>query len=354
MGRYGGDNNWRSGDRIVHNWDPPPRPRYYSDHGPARNDPPPPPPPPRKAFDDAVREAKPVLPTHQKSPKAPISCVTPYGLLLSLDTTGSMGKNPREIWDRAPLAAKESARAFGCGANEVSMGFITHGDAYRSDILSASNIVTCGPLIDEAMLGLNLTSDGGGNQVESYDIVLAYLLKYLTLSKNCKRLTVFLVGDEGIPLEINPNYYERYVGGECPHHRTSDVVKALRKRGINIHYIMMTNTSTNRDYHNQIYRSWEEVLGSEALGRAAGIWRLGDPRRIADLILLILGWEAGRLSGVVKEFEERQKSHTERRIADENVSEVYQAFEEGRKLFRIQPEQHSDGEDEDVGELPID
>ncbi len=350
MGRYGGDNNFRSGDPIVHTWNPPPRPRHDPDYGPARNDPPPPPPPrPRQTFDDARREAKPALPAGQMSPRVGISCVTPYGLLLSLDVTGSMNENPGQIWNRAPLAATESARAYGCKANEVSMGFLTHGDAYTDDVMSVSSIVTCGPQIDEAMLGLKLELNGGGNQVESYDLVLAYLLKHLTLSKNCKRFTVFLVGDEGIPLSIAQDDHNRYVGGPCPHRRTSEVVEVLRKQGVNIHHIMMTNTQTNARHHDQIYRSWSEVLGGPA-----GIWRLDDPRRIADLMLLILGWEAGRLKEVKAEFEERQRSHTERRFAAENIPRLYEVFEEGRKLFRVQPQQLGEQEDDDVGELPID
>lgn len=350
MGRYGGDNNYRSGQSIVHNWEPPPQPRYDTGHARPHNAPPPaPPPPPRKSFDDGRREAKRTLPAGQKSPKAAISCVTPYGLLLSLDTTGSMDRNPEEIWNRVPLVGKESARAFGCAENEVSMGFLTHGDALTDDTLSASSIVTCGPLIDEQMLGLNLSSNGGGNQVESYDLVLAYLLKYLTLSKKCQRFVVFLVGDEGIPIAIQPDQYERYVGGSPPHRHTSDVVSALREQGVTIHYIMMTNTGTNRTYHDQIYRSW-----SEALGGPAGIWRLDDPRRIADLMLLILGWEAGRLQVVREEFEARQKSHADRRIAEENIPALYQVFEEGRRLFSVQPKQDGEIDDDDVGALSAD
>lgn len=332
MGGYGGN---RSGSDYVHSWDPPPQSKEKTDFYT--------PPPVRKTFDDMRREA-PVQTTLLKSPKAQISCLTQAGILLSLDTTGSMGQNPREIWNRAPLAAKESAHAMGLPLDEVSLGFMTHGDAYTEDKFSVSNFVTCGPEIDTAMQGLSLNSNGGGNRVESYDITLAYIERYLALGKKCQHVDVFLVGDEGIPLSIDPAYYEIYVGKNPAHTRTEEVVKTLRERNIRIHFIMMTNTSTNQSYHQQICSSWEEVLG----GRA-GIWKLSDPRRIADLMLLIMGWQANRLDEAKQSFEERQHTHGERRFAEENIPLVYNAFEHGRQYFPDQMQA-----EEDVGSLPLD
>ncbi len=195
-------------------------------------------------------------------------------VVLILDVTGSMGRLPKTFWDKAPMVAGQIVENGYLRDPEVSLAFVgdTQSDLAPLQICDFSKVKD----LDSWLTRGWLEGNGGGQSVESYEI-MAYYYAYIAEIPKDSNPILIITGDEGFRDKLSGSELGKHLGGRHKNIDASEVFADLKKKFKN-NVFLIHRTYTGGD-DARIVGEWEEVLGEE------NVIRLPEDLAVADVML---------------------------------------------------------------------
>lgn len=150
---------------------------------------------------------------------------------------------------------------------------------------------------------------GGGQGMESYELMAYYMVKRVKLDDENARPYLFILGDEGIYPEVDQRHIERHIGDRVEAGIKSETIFRQLCQKFNVFRL-------HREYYashgedEQIVKQWKGMIGNER------VQRLTKPKEIVDDILGIVavGTKARTINGYLDDM--RDRGQTPERIQD--------------------------------------
>ena len=228
-------------------------------------------------------------------------------VIVWIDGTGSMGDDTFIIRDKIVLLEGQ-LRIKGYLKNPLIMICMV-GDAYSDKW----PIQVTKPERGDALIAeieKTLPEGGGGGQgMESYELMAYYMVKRVKLDDENARPYLFILGDEGIYPEVDQRHIERHIGDRVEAGIKSETIFRQLCQKFNVFRL-------HREYYashgedEQIVKQWKGMIGNER------VQRLTKPKEIVDDILGIVavGTKARTINGYLDDM--RDRGQTPERIQD--------------------------------------
>jgi len=234
--------------------------------------------------------------------------------VFAMDMTGSMGTAKDEIIKRAPVLYSDLQELLG---DDVEILLITFGDAITQDEIRVVDFGR-GPILDIHVQAVHQKCRGGGNRVESQDLVALYLDQMVDFTQ-ATNVFVFFVTDEGVPLKMDRRWATKYVGeaamaGYPEHNDTTRVFDSLAKKAKVFTILKPVDHPFNKRFAASMRQSWATVLASPDF-----ILDLSDIRRCVDVAVGAIAKSLGKLATFEKNLAARQ---TDPRYRSQNIQTV--------------------------------
>lgn len=210
-------------------------------------------------------------------------CPVRSPLIYAFDITGSMGRLPRIIWDKMPMIVGQLiAREY---LTEFQMCFGAVGDIrYDSAPIQVGDF--CSPKeCDKWLEKLFFEGGGGGNDVESYDLMAWYFANMVDFSRAETPFFLF-TGDEGLYPQLEADTIRKWVDPEYsgPTVQVGDIFEdLLAKFGGNVFRIHRNYPRMN----DHVIGQWRDVLGERR------VVELGTDLAIGDVTLGLYAMVSG-------------------------------------------------------------
>ena len=230
-------------------------------------------------------------------------------LVVCQDVTGSMAAWIDEIFDRLPLLYGETQKYLG---DDLEILFIAFGDEAFGDPIQVTRFGR-GKVLDYYLTTINRHCDGGGNGVESPEVVAYYIVQNVDTS-SARNVYFYFVTDEGIPDQVKPGLINHGLGvaiSETP--STKGVMDNLLLRG-NVFAVLAKTHTFERC---QPPRTWGQVLSPERL------LILDDSRRVVDVMLAVMAKTTGQYAQFTADLKSRQGGTQH---GEENIANVHQTI----------------------------
>lgn len=159
---------------------------------------------------------------------------------------------------------------------------------------------------------------GGGQGMESYELMAYYMVKHVKLDDEKSRPYLFILGDEGIYPEVNPMHIEKHIGDKVEAGIKSDNIFRQLCQKFNVFRLHREYSgATGED--EQIVKQWKAMIGNER------VQRLTKPKEVVDDILGIIAvmTKARTIDGYLDDM--RDRGQTPERI--KNVRKVLTGIE---------------------------
>jgi hypothetical protein len=193
-----------------------------------------------------------------------------------MDVTGSMSDWTVELFARLPLLYTEMQKYLG---DDLEILFAAFSDLQHNGTIQVTQFGR-GKELENCILSIENSGGGGGNGVESAEVVAHYLANYVDTSSAKNNYTYF-VTDEGILSTINPHLLKEGIG-MMPDFKpipsgidTKIVMQRLLVRGMV--FAVMANTNT---FCDSAKRTWQSALRSDER-----VLILDDARRLVDVLI---------------------------------------------------------------------
>lgn len=245
-------------------------------------------------------------------------------LVVCMDVTGSLSEWTGELFQRLPLLYTEAQKYLG---SDLEVLFLAFGDVAYGDPIQVTQFGR-GQILDTYLDSLSKTAIGGGNGVESPDIVAVYLADNVDTSSATNVYTYF-VTDEGIPQTVDSSWCERALPGLYKYGKaipqvcgknemlmTKKVFECLSGRGAVFAIVANTNAYGPQGYQ-RTRQSWHTVLGQER------VLLLDDARRLVDVMLGVMAKLTHQYVQYTQDLASRQKGT---QYGDENMRNVHQTL----------------------------
>lgn len=236
-----------------------------------------------------------------------------FPILLGMDGTGSMGDDVKVMWDKGPRY-QGMIVTYGLLPGGFATSFVSVNDA-RSDenVIQATEFVF-GNAFDEAIESLNPFEGGGGQGMESYEL-LAYLAARHVDVPEAEEAFMFIFGDEGYYPWVIGTQVKEIFGDDTSEWPMVDIPYHGRARALPSDQIWeeakakFTIFRFHRRYRNdgsimstdrEVYSQWRKLLGINAIALKAGRGE-SDGKAIVDAILGVLALRHGL---TIEEFQE--------------------------------------------------
>ena len=221
---------------------------------------------------------------------------SPYPLVVVIDTTGSMKRWPRIIFEKLPLLYGEAQRYF----PECAISFQTVNDYFSDGPEACFQPAPFGegPILDQILRELHPIGGGGPGFKESYEVAAAWNAIRLKTPSALIRPIVVFIGDEA-PFETVPQQVADCLGLRST--SSQDAFGSLYERA-DVFLVRKPYLRERSRTDRAIVAAWRE----RALLSPERILTLTDPRRVVDVLLGILGVASGMHSDFVKELQGRQ------------------------------------------------
>lgn len=284
----------------------------------------------RQAYNDpspARSRVLPSAPDDDKSVRYPASQVvaaalTPYldlapralkstaanVLVVEVDVTGSMREWIQEIFDRLPLLYKETQKYLG---DDLEILFIGFGDVAFHDKIEVASFGR-GQVLDTYITAFDKNANGGGNGIESAEVVAVYVDKMVDTS-TAKNVYMYTITDEGLAATVEPSLVRRGVNVACEREPTKNVYDRLLMKGCVYTLFAATNTGRNSGYE----KTWVDVLGRER------VLPLNDARRVVDVMLGVMAKLTDQLDQFTQDLHARQGGT---KFGSVNIANVHQTI----------------------------
>lgn len=253
-----------------------------------------------------------------KVPKV-ITTDSSYAAVLIVDVTGSMKDWPGKIFEKMPTLYNEAnavmqkvplaeLKAGKKLENLLDIAVIAVQDVMNATPIQVVDFSQCKKLSD----GVNriAVGGGGGNEVESYDMAIHYVLNHCKLPNVPKgtKVPLIIAGDEGFYEEVDPAEMERWIGDKQVKERdTSKLIKQLCDE-YNV-YVLRPEPFYDASTYARIHKQWTEAVknGDER------VMRMKTPERLVDCIITLCAHSAKNIDEGVAMLKRRQ---TEAQVSD--------------------------------------
>jgi hypothetical protein len=215
------------------------------------------------------------------SPEHPES----QAIAVLFDVTGSMNTVPRLFLEKLPKLM----------ALLVKKGYVAHphilfgamGDAYSDRVPIQIGQFEAGNEMDEALSLIFLEGNGGGQDMESYDLSMYYLARHTDmdcLKKRGKKGYLFILGDERLYPSVSKEHVEQHIGdtieADIP---VADLLTELREK-FEVFWVMPGQTSHAHD--DRVIQPMKKIFGERYLS-------LEEPGDVCELIASTIGLMEG-------------------------------------------------------------
>ncbi len=235
-------------------------------------------------------------------------------VIVIIDGTGSMGEDAFIIRDKIVLLEGQ-LRIQGYLRNPLVMVCIV-GDA-NSDTYPIQ--ITKPERGDALIAEIEKTypeGKGGGQGMESYELMAYYFVEHMKLDDTMARPYLFFLGDEGIYPEVDANHIREFIGDRIKDDLDSgEVFKNLCKK-FNVFRLHRKYDGGSGEDAN-IFKQWQKMIGNER------VQRLDVPKAVVDIILgiIAIGSKSRTRSQYLNDL--RGKGKDPNRVQDESrISEV--------------------------------
>ncbi len=273
-------------------------------------------------YSDYVAPATPVVNVSVVKKVAPTISLDPKGLklkstadnviIVGLDVTGSMGEWRQEILNRLALLYGEAQKYLG---NSLEILFIGFGDHRYNDKIEVTRFGS-DKILDSYLASLDLNAWGGGNRVESPEMVAAYVATSVDTS-SAKNVYFYLITDEGIDTNIDANAFKNLFG-ECEQ-IPADTKKTFESLFIRmkVFCVFAITNSYGTDATDSIRAEWDNMLGKQR------VLALDDSRRVVDVMLGSLSKTVGKYDTFTADLNTRQGGTV---YGDVNIATVHKTI----------------------------
>jgi hypothetical protein len=221
-------------------------------------------------------------------------------IIISLDVTGSMGKVVRGI--HANLPQLHELLLGHKYISDPQICFAAVGDATCDAVPLQVGQFESDNRMDENLENMILEGGGGGQDTESYELMLYVAARHTAMDcwdKRKRKGYLFVIGDEMAYPAVNAGQVQRLIGrelqGDIP---LADLVAELKER---FHVYFIVPGGANHGHDPKILRFWQETLGE---GR---VITLKDPGETSECIALTIGMNEGAidLSAAKQQLQQR-------------------------------------------------
>ena len=216
-------------------------------------------------------------------------------LVVAMDVTGSLSTWTKELFNRLPLLYQDLG-------DDIEILFIAFGDVKYRDPIQVSRFGR-GQVLETYLNAFDKNMTGGGNEVESAEVVAYYLDKYVDTSsaRNCY---TYFVTDEGILPTVSPNLTNEvcgHLGTMTETVPTKSVMDRLLLKGFVFGVLANTNSYGAYTYENSFKPQWTDVLSSPER-----LLLLDDSRRLVDVMLGVVAKVTNQYAKFTQDLASRQ------------------------------------------------
>lgn len=206
-------------------------------------------------------------------------------ITIAIDVTGSGGRVPGIIRDDLPtLMGLLSVQGY---VEHPNIQVIAFGDATCDSYPLQVSQFEADIKIDDCLRACVLEGNGGGQQRESYELVMWYAthMNKLAAWERGEKGYLFLIGDE-MPYDyVEPRFTQQHAGVNLERRiPLTELIPALLAK-YKVYYIICEGSSYYND--SNVLGTWRDLLGGEF------VIKLPDPADISELIASIVGYQAG-------------------------------------------------------------
>lgn len=223
-------------------------------------------------------------------------------VIFGLDETGSMSSVPRIVQSKlGKLMATILTKGY---LADPQVLFAAIGDAHtghsRVDREQAPFQVgqfESGLEMEDDLTRIYLEGNGGGQNMESYDLALYFAVHHVRTDaweKRQRKGYLFITGDEHTYPSLDAATIHRIFGGEKPDKdfAIGELVKAAQER---YHVFFIIPGGANNTSSPALHDHWTKLLG------AGHVIHLDDPSQVCDVVAMTIGITEGTATGSVTE-----------------------------------------------------
>lgn len=216
------------------------------------------------------------LDSSMKSKEKIIKSKTKWPIIVVLDVTGSNIDFARVVYDKMPMFYGQiEQKGY---LDDFDICFCAVGDAYTDDYPMQICDFAKGIEIDSWLEKIVLESRGGGQMMESYELMAYYLYKNTEFAKGSTPI-VFYIGDEAPYPKLDKSQVKEYVGGGFE--EGVEPFKLLRRK-VNDNVFMLLNKYGSNCFYDEVTNAWQNLLAPEH------VIKIGEEKAIVDLMLGII------------------------------------------------------------------
>ncbi len=238
-------------------------------------------------------------------------------VIVIIDGTGSMGEDAFIIRDKIVLLEGQ-LRIQGYLRNPLVMVCIVgdaNSDSYPIQITKPER----GDALIAEIEKTYPEGKGGGQGMESYELMAYYFVNHMKLDDTAIRPYLFFLGDEGIYPEVDASHIREFIGDNLKGDLDSGEVfkKLCRKFNVFRLHREYNGGSYSSGDDDRIFKQWQKMIGSER------VQRLDVPKAVVDIILgvIAIGSKSRTRSQYLNDL--RGKGKDPNRVQDETrISEV--------------------------------
>jgi len=262
--------------------------------------------------------AKRLIPKYRKKS---LVCKAKCGVVVTIDITGSMGDAMLTLYDKAPVFYGQAEQQ-GYMPGDFAVSFAANGDA---GVVRSGQIVghrdgypmqvadfAQGAKIDPWLKDFYLEGGGGGNRIESYDLLAYFYARHAEFT-NPDRVDpfIFMIGDEGCYDYVYKEQVKEHIGDDLP----SDIpiAEMFSELGEKYHvYHLHVPYRQGGSDDQRICEQWKGLVGEEHF------ILLDEPKSVVDTMLGIIALVGGTrdLEAYLKDLATRPEPQTAQRIAN--------------------------------------
>ncbi|MDQ7821212.1 MAG: hypothetical protein RDV48_00320 [Candidatus Eremiobacteraeota bacterium] len=244
-----------------------------------------------------------------------IDCFHKNPIVCIFDVTGSMGDWSKTIYDKLPLFFGEVEKQG--YLTDPAISFAAVGDAYTDRApIQVCNFSQSREL-DDYLSRVFLEAGGGGQNMESYELMAYYYLHHCILSKP-ELSFLFITGDEGFYPHIEPSQVKNLFGDSIEKLESRKVFEQLRNK---FNVFLIHKRYEYDGMEGKILKQWKDVLGERIL-------MLNDPKAIIDVMLGAVALTSGSrsLDTYLKDMKDRGQSTRRLKDVENSLSQYHESL----------------------------
>ncbi len=255
------------------------------------------------------------------SPHKKIVTTAENVIIVATDMTGSMAGWQKEIYKFLPLLFQEGQTLLGQSLQIIFIGF---GDAKCRDRFEVTP-PGAGPELDGFLTAMHLDASGGGNEIESSDLVLYYVHEQIDTA-SAKHVYCFTTTDEAAPAVLNETevFDTLRLTLNREYSNLSVVVRSLLRR-MEV-FTILRKTDAPEYNPERIKNFWTGLLGQERV----------IPLERSNLVVeVILGAMAVKTNQVAKFTQSLQARRGQTQFGAQNIATIGDALQKSVMLSQV-------------------